>query len=71
MTVIEAWERLTDLLKEGHGKKRFGYFSHNTGDFIEIGYIEPTVNGGYYEPPNRPKKTEEVVHAVPGYYPGE
>lgn len=63
MTVVEAWEKLVDLMMEGHGKKKIGYFSHRDGNFIECGDIRVTKNGGYYEEPGT-EKTEEVVQVT-------
>jgi hypothetical protein len=65
MTVEDAYNKLEKLVDDGYGDHKIGYFSHHTGEFIEFANAEPTINGGYYEAPNRPKKTKEVVHLFP------
>lgn len=69
MTVEDAYDRLQKLIDDGYGDLRVGFFCSRTGDFISCDDFIVSKNGGYYEPPDRPKKTEQVVHLVPEYIP--
>lgn len=67
MTVTELRKELNKLIKAGYGAHKIGWFDHQRGDFIESDEPRLTKNGGYYEPPNRPKKTEEVIQITAKY----